>query len=108
MAKTANRTDNGILGTVHQTAVCPHRAGVIDKATMREFDALCLTPVTPMAPDEIKALREREQVSQPVFASYLNVRKDAVSKWERGEKRPDGPSLKLLNLVKTKGLAAIA
>ena len=62
----------------------------------------------PMAPDEIKALREREQVSQPVFASYLNVRKDAVSKWERGEKRPDGPSLKLLSLVKAKGLRAIA
>ena len=108
MAKTVGKTDSGILGTVHKTAAGLRNAGVIDKATMREFDALCLTPVTPMAPEEIKALREREQVSQPVFASYLNVRKDAVSKWERGEKRPDGPSLKLLNLVKTKGLRAIA
>jgi putative transcriptional regulator len=36
------------------------------------------------------------------------VRKDAVSKWERGEKRPDAPSLKLLNLVKHKGLRLIA
>ena len=53
-------------------------------------------------------LRMRERLSQPVFAHYLNVRKDAVSKWERGEKRPDGPSLKLLNLVKAKGLQAIA
>ena len=43
-----------------------------------------------------------------MFASCLNVRKDAVSKWERGEKRPDGPSLKLLHLVKAKGLQAIA
>lgn len=51
---------------------------------MREFDALCLTPGTLKAPEEIKALREREQVSRPVFASYLNVRKEAVSKWERG------------------------
>jgi putative transcriptional regulator len=107
MAKTA-KTESGILGAVHKTAVGLHNAGVIDKATMREFDALCLTPVLPMAPEEIKALREREQVSQPVFASYLNVRKDAVSKWERGEKRPDGPSLKLLNLVRAKGLSAIA
>jgi putative transcriptional regulator len=49
-----------------------------------------------------------EQVSQPVFARYLNVRKDAVSKWERGERRPDGSSLKLLNLVKAKGLRSIA
>jgi putative transcriptional regulator len=108
MAKTTTRIDSGILGTVHRTAVGLHRAEVVDKATMREFDALCLTPVVSMTPGEIRALREREQVSQPVFARYLNVRKDAVSKWERGEKRPDGPSLKLLNLVKAKGLQAIA
>jgi putative transcriptional regulator len=108
MAKTTSKTESGILGTVHKTAARLHRAGVIDKATMRDFDALCLTPVAAMAPEEIKALREREQVSQPVFARYLNVRRDAVSKWERGEKRPNGSSLKLLNLVKTKGLRAIA
>lgn len=108
MAKTTRRSENGILGTVHKTAAGLRSAGIVDKATMREFDALCLTPVAPMAPDEIKALRVREQVSQPVFASYLNVRKDAVSKWERGEKRPDGPSLKLLSLVKAKGLRSIA
>lgn len=108
MAKTTGEKDSAILATVRETAAGLHRAGVIDKETMRAFDALCLTPVVPMAPEEIRALREREQVSQPVFAHYLNVRKDAVSKWERGEKRPNGPSLKLLNLVKTKGLQAIA
>ena len=100
--------DSGILASVHETAAGLHNLGVIDKATMREFDALCLTPLEKLSPEEIRSLREREQVSQPVFALYLNVRKDAVSKWERGEKRPDGPSLKLLNLVKTKGLRAIA
>jgi len=51
--------------------------------------------------------RAREGVAAGV-AHYLNVRKGAVSKWERGERRPDGPSLKLLNLVKAKGLQAIA
>ena len=108
MAATKNRVEGGILASVHKTATGLHKAGLVDKATMREFDALCLTPVEPLTPEEIRALREREQVSQPVFAHYLNVRKDAVSKWERGEKRPDGPSLKLLNLVRTKGLRAIS
>ena len=108
MAATKNRVEGGILASVHKTAAGLHKAGLVDKATMREFDALFLTPVEPLTPQEIRALREREQVSQPVFAYYLNVRKDAVSKWERGEKRPDGPSLKLLNLVKVKGLRAIA
>src|SRR5580698_11114253 len=108
MATTRKRpADSSILAGVHETAAGLHKVGVIDKATMREFDALCLTPVERLSPEEIRALREREQVSQPVFAHYLNVRKDAVSKWERGEKRPDGPSLKLLNLVKAKGLRAI-
>lgn len=88
MAKA--KTESGILGTVHKTAAGLHRAGVIDRATMREFDALCLTPVMPMTPEEIKALREREQVSQPVFASYLNVRKDAVSKWSVGRNDQTG------------------
>lgn len=108
MAATKHKAESGILASVHKTATGLHRAGLMDKATMREFDVLCLTPVEPLTPEEIRALREREQVSQPVFAHYLNVRKDAVSKWERGEKRPDGPSLKLLNLVKAKGLRAIA
>ncbi len=105
---TKRKVDRGVLASVHKTVVGLRKAGLVDKATMREFDALCLTPVEPLAPEEIRALREREQVSQPVFAHYLNVRKDAVSKWERGEKTPDGPSLKLLNLVKSKGLRAIA
>ncbi len=108
MAAMSRKPEGGILASVHRTAAGLHKAGLVDKATMREFDALCLTPVEPLAPEEIRALREREQVSQPVFAHYLNVRNDAVSKWERGEKRPDGPSLKLLNLVKAKGLQAIA
>jgi putative transcriptional regulator len=56
---------------------------------------------------EIKAIREREHVSQTVFANYLHVTSSLVSKWERGEKRPSGASLKLLTLVE-QGLAAVA
>lgn len=109
VAKTRNkRALSPILASVHEAVSDLYKIGLVDKATMREFDASCLAPVEPLTPEEIRALRERENVSQPVFAHYLNVRKDAVSKWERGEKRPDGPSLKLLNLVKNKGLAALA
>jgi putative transcriptional regulator len=50
----------------------------------------------------------REQASQSVFARHLNVTTGLVSQWERGEKRPRGASLKLLTLVASKGLQAIA
>jgi putative transcriptional regulator len=108
MATKTRKPKSDILATVHESVAGLHKAGLVDQATMRSFDALCLTTVESLSPTEIRALREREQVSQAVFSHYLNVRKDAVSKWERGEKRPDGPSLKLLNLVKAKGLKAIA
>jgi len=59
-------------------------------------------------PAEIKAIREREHVNQSVVANYLNVTASLVSKWERGEKRPAGASLKLLSLVEKRGLATVA
>ena len=73
-----------------------------------EFDELCLTPVHSLTAQDIRNIREREQVSQTVFARHLNVSKGVVSQWERGLKHPAGASLKLLSLVDKKGLAAIA
>jgi putative transcriptional regulator len=93
-----------ILDTVHETARDLHEAGVMDTRTMREFDALCLQPVKTLSAAQIKRLRTRLRVSQAVFAAYLNTSPSTVQKWERGEKKPNAPSLKLLNLVEQKGL----
>lgn len=93
---------------IHQTMESLHKVGAIDKQTMRRFDNACLTPVQPLLPKQIKALREREHVSQTVFANYLNVTPNLVSKWERGEKKPSGPALKLLSLVEKHGITAVA
>ena len=96
------------LGAIHETASDLHEAGLMDKRTLRKFDELCLTPVCPMQPEEIRAIRKRERVSQAVFALHLNVSTGLISQWERGEKHPAGASLKLLTLVQKKGLEAIA
>jgi putative transcriptional regulator len=110
MAKSKGKTvkyRNRLSEAIHETAAGLYRIGLMDKATLREFDASCLTPVEPLSAKEIGAIRQRAGVSQGVFAHYLNVKPKLVSEWERGEKRPSGPSLKLLSLVKTKGLDAI-
>jgi putative transcriptional regulator len=96
------------MAAVHEMMEGFHHSGAIDKQTMREFDEACLSPAPVLTPDEIKAIREHEAVSQPVFARYLNVSKNLVSEWERGAKRPGGPALRLLALVKKMGLRAIA
>ena len=85
-----------------------YEAGVIPKSTMREFDQSCLTPVEKLTPAEIKAIREEAHASQTVFARHLNVSPLVISQWERGERAPSGASLKLLTLVKNKGLECIA
>ena len=81
----------------------------MDKRTLRKFDGLCLTPVCPMQPDQIRALRERERVSQAVFALYLNVSTGLISQWERGEKHPAGTLPQASSAgYQEKGLEAIA
>lgn len=96
-----------ILDTVHETAKGLHDSGALGAKTMREFDALCLAPVRSLSAAQIKQLRLRNKASQAVFAAYLNTSASTVQKWEQGQKRPSGASLKLLNLVLQKGLEAL-
>ena len=81
---------------------------LMDAKTMREFDALCLPPVKQYTPAQIKRIRAKNKASQAVFAAYLNTSPSTVQKWEQGQKKPNGPSLKLLNLVDQKGLETLA
>jgi putative transcriptional regulator len=97
-----------LRAALHETVEGLHRIGLVDKKTMRHFDERCLTAIKKLSAHEILALREREGVSQKVFARYLNVPVTLISQWERGERKPSGPSLKLLSMVKSKGLDAIA
>ena len=105
MAKSTYKND--LYESAHESAKALFNVGAIDKATMHKFDETCLAPVAVFAPRDIQRLRLANKVSQPVFARYLNVRPKLVSEWERGEKKPSGPSLKLLSLVRTRGLDAI-
>ena len=49
--KTTHRPRSKALAAVHETAAGLHRLQIIDTATMREFDAMCLTPVEKLTPD---------------------------------------------------------
>lgn len=97
-----------ILEMAVELATGLHQVGAIDKATLREIEGLALPKVPPFSAEEIRAIRERNRVSQPVFAIYLNVGRSTVAQWEQGKKSPSGPAARLLDLVARKGLRAIA
>jgi putative transcriptional regulator len=96
------------LGVAHRLASDLVSVGMLSKTTMRDIDSLCLTPVKPLTPRQIAELRKREQASQTIFARHLGVSPGLISQWERGEKKPQGASLKLLTLVERKGLSWVA
>ena len=105
---TRAKHKSDVFEAIHSAARSLHRAGVIDKATMRDFDASCLVAPPVIAPEDIKRIRENAHVSQPVFARYLNTSESTVQKWEAGTKRPSGMALKLLAVVEKHGLAVLA
>lgn len=89
---------------VQETAQDFYNAGVMKDTTLREIEALCL----PVLEEFSKQIRNENKASQGVFAAYLNTSKSTVQKWEQGQKKPNGPSLKLLNLVAKNGLQILA
>jgi putative transcriptional regulator len=107
MKTTERKFRSSPLRSLHHAASDLHAVGAIDKATMRQFDVACLTPVERLKPRAIKRIREEARMSQAIFALALNVTTSLVSQWERGEKKPSGPSLKLLALASRKGIQAI-
>ncbi len=105
--KAKSKPTSRLLDAVHEGAKDLQVAGFIDMRRMREYDALCLKPVEPYTKEQIAALRTRLNISQAVLASILNTSLSTVRQWEAGSKRPSGPSLKLLNLLGTKGIEAL-
>jgi putative transcriptional regulator len=105
-AKTSRLTEELL-----ETARDMHKSRLLtkaahDKITMRHAGMPPTVTVT-FTGKEIKALREKCHVSQAVFANYLNLTADYVSKLERGEKRPNGPALVLLDVIRRKGIEVI-
>lgn len=107
MKATRKKYRSSPLRSLHLAAKDLHAGRAIDKATMRRFDLACLTPAGELRPQAIRQIRETARMSQAIFALALNVTTSLVSQWERGEKKPSGPSLKLLALADKKGIQAI-
>jgi len=98
-----------ILEAVHEGAKDLFAGGFIDAAEMKLYDEGCLpTPVVPsFTGAKIKALRERYEITQAKLALILNTSLSTVRQWEIGEKRPSGPSRKLLDLLDRKGIQGL-
>ena len=97
--------DSDFSRSIHETGNGLHRAGILTDAELREIETACLLPT--VLPEEIRALREREALSRADLAYDFHVSPDLVGRWERGKSTPSPVALKLLDLVRRKGINAI-
>lgn len=110
MAKTTK--SRRMVRAMLETADDMRHAGIMDemthaKITLRHLGDRADLVTEPISGEDIRRLREKAHMSQAVFARYLNLTVGYVSQLERGAKRPTGPALVLLNLIRRKGIEAI-
>jgi putative transcriptional regulator len=109
---TKTKQPSRLTKALLETADDMRRAGIMDdmahaKITLRHLGDKADGIAEPITGEEIRTLREEAHLSQAVFARYLNLTVGYVSQLERGAKRPSGPALVLLNVIRRKGIAAI-
>ena len=98
------KNKNAIFAAIHETASELFQHGFINQKRMREYDLLCLKDLPDYSAEQIKEIRNKYRMSQPVFASLLNASLSNVKQWEIGDKRPSGGSTRLLSILDKKGI----
>ena len=106
--KKTSRLSEAIL----EMAGDQHRLGIMSdedyrQITIRHLGPKALPTAQPISARQVRALRERANLSQAAFARYLNLTPGYVSQLERGAKQPKGPALALLNVIRRKGFEAL-
>jgi len=101
------KSKSNILNAVYETASDLNKLGFINKKKMMQYEALCLEPIPSYTPTQIKKIRNQNHISQSVLANILNTSLSTIRQWEIGNKKPSGPSAKLLNLLEKKGIEAL-
>lgn len=81
--------------------------GLVRQVTLREFDERNAGQLEEITGEQIKKLRDDLHISQGVLAKYMNMSAVSIQKWERGESKPTGAALKLLNIINNHGLSVV-
>jgi len=85
-----------------------HAVGVVSDQEMNEVASIHDSYRAPQySADMVKELRQKLNLTQVSLASVLNTSTSSVQQWERGVKKPGGPSCKLMHLLSRKGISAL-
>lgn len=86
-----------LVGSVETLA--NHLSGK-NKVTLRTKTVAMPARVKPLSPGQVRAIRKKLNVSQPVFAAMMNIPSITAASWERGRRKPTGAALRLLDIAR--------
>ena len=87
-----------LVGSVE--AFAHHLTGK-QKLTLRTATMPLPPRVKPLTPSQVRSIREKLNVSQPVFAAMMNIVPTVTAaSWERGRRKPTGAALRLLDIAR--------
>ncbi|NPV51916.1 MAG: type II toxin-antitoxin system MqsA family antitoxin [Firmicutes bacterium] len=61
---------------------------------------ITVAPLPQYSPTEIKAIRNSLELTQLVFSNILGVSIKTVEAWESGKNTPQGPALRMMDMLK--------
>ena len=70
------------------------------KLTLRTATMPLPPRIKPLTPSQVRSIREKLNVSQPVFAAMMNIPTVTAASWERGRRKPTGAALRLLDIAR--------
>jgi putative transcriptional regulator len=111
MAKS--KAQSRMVEAILETAGGMFKSGILDEETYSSIirrhlpDEERAIEIPVPTGEDIRAMREKANLSQAVFARKLNLSTGYVSQLERGVRQPSGPTLVLLNLIRKRGIEAI-
>jgi putative transcriptional regulator len=99
---------SNVQDTINDIAQGLYKADIIDKKTLKNLTGDDLPTLNEYSGEEIQQLRQRQKLSQAVFAKYLNVSPAMIRSLEHGQRHAQGAILKLLNIVDRCGISALS
>ena len=79
-----------------------HARGEKTNVRVRVVRPVTIAPLPDFSKEEIKKIRIDAGLTQELFAQVFGSQKSTIVKWESGETKPLGPSMRLLELLKCK------
>ena len=103
MRKRKSETVKQLLRTSRELHAC----GLFDDAAIRRIEHAGMLPPEALTPKQIRSIREQTSYCVYTLAGLLNTSAKRLRRWELGQGKPHGAELRLLRMMRERGVDAV-